>query len=161
MPILRNHQESRAGAGFSLCVALAVVFSGAWSALGGMVFDAGADFSASSNPTGPWSYGYRTQMSSSFTTFSTAFVYGDSLDTWARSSTSPDDLPWIQHNGSGVVFNDGTGYVLQPGGLSMHPGHGGELADLLFTAPVSGTFSLSGSFFSTQGAVGPYPATTT
>ena len=84
------------------------------------MYDPAADFSAGSNPNGPWSYGYRDTASAAFTPVTATFNYG-TLDAWARATTWPDDYPTIQHNGTATPYDNGSGYVVPVGGLDLAP----------------------------------------
>ncbi len=93
------------------------------------------DFSLTSNPNGVWTYGYGSVGSGPIT----LFTQNNSVNTWQYQGHEP-----VIGDFNGVV---GNGVVIPSGDLDMHPGDAGNLASILvFTAPASGTYSLSGLF---------------
>jgi len=115
----------------------------------GVVFDAATDFSATSNPTGVWSYGQSATLGSLFHFYTQSGPdNADSppanlLDTWNGGTSGVFAVPAVYHNGtSGIVsFNGGT-ITFQPGELGFHPGPLGQFSVVRFTAPFTGTYDL-------------------
>ncbi len=111
-----------------------------------LVFDAANDFSATNNPNGPWSYGYKTgNGAGAFTPFTIKFTQ-QGVDFWAFPSPPPfGALPQVAHNptASTEIFSTA---IVGPGEMTFHPGEQGELAVVRFTAPITTTYSVS-SFF--------------
>ncbi len=123
------------------------------------VYDPAADFSLDSNPNGPWSYGSKGAVTGALTLF-TEHSSGSQTEGWRGSSTWPDSYPAIQHNWSGVVFDDGGGWVVPPGGMDLAAGPYGKYADLRFTAPLSGTYDIVGVFTSNMHSYGGFAGAT-
>ena len=111
------------------------------SALALVVYDVASDFSFVSNPNGPWSYGYETVLGGSFATYGAQSTI-NGMQTW---SVNPFDLPSVSFNptASDITFAATT---LLAGHVNLHPGANNEVSVIRFTAPVAGTYSLSGDF---------------
>jgi hypothetical protein len=106
-----------------------------------MAFNAVADFSAVSNPSGPWSYGSRDSATGPYTPFSQkSALYGAGMSTWSNGS-----YPYVTHNGTGAIQPYQT-VILPPDLLALHPGPQGEYAVVRWTAPATGTIQLDGRF---------------
>jgi hypothetical protein len=116
-------------------------------AFGGTTWDAAADFSNTDNPNGVWSYGWVSEEDFlaggyELTLFNTIDVV-NALDRWARDNSEPC-----------LVYNPSDtdtgwyGQPVEPLTLALHPGPNDEKAIVRWTAPESGTFLISGSFFS-------------
>jgi hypothetical protein len=90
-------------------------------------FDAEAEFSATANPNGPWSYGWSRTVGSPFV----LDVRTDGMTTWSGPVHAPSALgsffPNIEHHDAA---------------LFLRPGPNGEFAVLRFTAAVAGTYIL-------------------
>ncbi len=126
------------------------------------VYDAVADFSATANPNGVWSYGYETEFGSDFTPLSGVQERVGSTDTlggfsWFLNSETvgPDmttvevDLPSLGGNLSGATIEAGT--IVWPADmLLLHPGLGDQLAVLRWTAPEDGNYRVDGAFQSLE-----------
>jgi hypothetical protein len=122
--------------------ALAVLLVASSAAEAGPVFDVAADFSATSNPTGPWSYGYSPTLGGPFVLFTEPGPFFG-LDTWG----DPGYLYLAAyHNGTPdpIVFLLGIRY--EPGQFGLHPGPAGEYAVARFTAPAAGVVSVAAAF---------------
>lgn len=107
------------------------------------VFNLSDDFSTISNPNGPWQYGWVSTIGGSLTVFDEVLYPPYGGDRWNDSTIS--NTYWIpqvwKNNSTDTLFN-----WVEPGDVSLHPGPSGELATVRFTAPVDGTYSLSGYF---------------
>ena len=116
--------------------------------VGGRVHSLRDDFNAMNNPSGPWSYGFRltTEVPGTFTRFATRFFpYIVSVGGWNGSSQFGQTLPTTNKNFSTVsTVSDGSTAWL-PNELTAHPGAGRDFVSR-FIAPVSGLYTLSGSF---------------
>jgi hypothetical protein len=106
------------------------------------VYDAAADFSASSNPSGVWSYGSRATLASPFT-LGTASGNELGVDYWVNNWHF--GAPSVTHNGTGAAITHSS-VTWGPGDLAFHPGASGEYADIRFTVPDSGPYALESSF---------------
>ncbi len=98
-------------------------------------------FSTSANPNGVWTYLYLngSGVATAFTSsYSFNFGGGTILNYWGLSSSGQDSASIGLFNGL-------------PGTLDLHPGPGTQTTgngqvDLLFTAPTSADYNLSGNF---------------
>ena len=109
-------------------------------------FSAAGDFSTSSNPNGPWSYGWSYGVGSTFhlDTIHTNNYFGLGLGAWL-STTNTDGRPYLLYNGTaGPLVNGNTTY--QPGQLAEEGGDSNEVGVVRWTAPFSGTFSINTTF---------------
>lgn len=117
-----------------------------------IVFNAANDFSATSNPNGPWSYGMSPTLNGTFTQLSAtnSYVNGGTLNAWQAASGSVFTNPTTTL--PGVFSADGAftqGSVSLPAGaLAQHPGSAGQYSVVRFTAPFDGTYDLTSAFSS-------------
>jgi hypothetical protein len=129
------------GAGVVLAGSLAIT----GEATAAATFNAVTAFS-SSNPNGPWSYGYG-DTGTNFTLYPT-FISGDfgtpGLDGYTLGGTGT--VPVILRNDTGSTIDFET-VALPTGELLMHPGQpAAEDSILRFTAPFTGEYSAAGFF---------------
>ncbi len=115
------------------------------AATGWIARNAATDFSATLNPSAPWTHGYALNPGASFTAFGHATTAAG-LQVWQRPGTS--DPPSTVFNPTGSTSTPGTP-VYAAGELHLHPGPTGEFAVLRFTAPVTGIYEINAAF---QGA---------
>jgi hypothetical protein len=114
-------------------------------------FDPAADFSATANPNGVWSYGWSTELGSSFMLDAVrgdTFLGTSDFHWWAGENITdadPGHFPLVGHNSTGALF-DSAGLIVPAGQLTLHPGPNGEYAVLRFTASVAGSYSISAKF---------------
>jgi hypothetical protein len=131
----------------AIAVSLAVLPSAAmanWSAAD--------DFSSTSNPNGPWSYGTRaSELGTSLLLLSDAFASG-SLAGWRDIANSASGTPVIYKNFSNSTVVSGT-VTIPAQMLVMHPSYDNfgpagarEVAVTRWTAVSSGAFDIAGSF---------------
>lgn len=118
-------------------------------------YNADKDYSVSSNPGAPWSYGYRLG-SSPFTLYTEAFKPPIGLDIWRIPGI---DGANVAHNGTAETKSE-AGRIWKPGQVSLHPGPSGEVSIIRFTAPTAGDFNVEAAFSVGQIPDGG-PATTT
>jgi len=110
----------------------------------GATFDAAADFSASQNPNGAWSYGYLS--GSAFTAYASANTEFYGASTWNRPlPAASDTYPLVFYNGSSGSLSYGTGSVL-PGELGITSGPEGQIGVIRWTAPEAGLFDVAATF---------------
>lgn len=143
---------------FSCSAALfffAIAVSGCWA----QSYDPAADFEQGfineTNPNGVWSYGY----SSSFTTPITLYdqtqqpgINGPNAQFWISSSINYGESPSAEYN-DGPAYDDGNIDFLANEFLLVS-GIAGQYSNLVFTAPVAGTYSITGSFRGCQYGIG-------
>ncbi|MBC8126669.1 MAG: hypothetical protein H8M99_05930 [Gloeobacteraceae cyanobacterium ES-bin-144] len=111
-------------------------------------FAASVQFSDTSNPNGPWRYGFEpTALGSGFILFDTGAPYiANAIDAW--QSSVPGALPNITHNRTGSTYNfSSQGIVWEPDEISLHPGEQGQFAVLRFVSPAGGAYDVAASFF--------------
>jgi hypothetical protein len=123
------------------------------------VYDAAADFSATSNPNGVWSYGYLAPGPvpdpTTFTVYLEPFKVANAdppnaVDGWRVSSEF--DPPSVTHNGTATPgIESGTNITWAPGQLAFHPGPSGEYSVVRWTAPMGGTYAITATFTGIDG----------
>ncbi len=108
-----------------------------------VVYDPAAQFSATNNPAGAWSYGYENTLGGQFF-FYTQPVSLSGLEEWRTNMAAGP--PVIEYNPATNAVNLGTP-VIPGGGLAFHPGAGDQYSTLRFTAPAPGQYQVTGAFF--------------
>lgn len=128
----------------------------------GLIWNADADFDAGwatgANPNGVWSYGWTPypNKTSGFTLFTAqAYIYGGRFEQWYSPSNEVGFTPLVYKNISGL-YNDGN-IDIPAGALIMHGGgnSGSDYSHVIWTAPSSGSFTVSAAFTMRQQAFGP------
>ena len=110
-------------------------------------YNAAADFSATTNPDGVWSYGWSASLGS---TFNLDNYHGNDVDaTHVEDDWHPSDnaYPLVFYNPLSVSHNEGSN-ILQPGQLALHPSDTDGYAVVRFTAPSDGSASVQATFSS-------------
>ena len=135
-------------------VALAALLAGSGVSRASVTYDPTTSFSIASNPNGVWSYGYLNSSGSDFT------AYTESTNAWHSPTATGELDAWSQFqydsNSYSVVGKNPTGTTqmenpagsisIDPGLLFLHPGNGGEKADIRFTSPAAGVIDISALF---------------
>lgn len=103
-------------------------------------YDATADFQLTSNPGGVWSYGYSPSAS---TGYALTLFDVSSTTAWNMSNYVSLGTPSAFINPGPAANGVATGQI----GLHPGPAAFGDLAILRFTAPVAGTYAVTGQFF--------------
>jgi len=108
------------------------------------VWDLTDDFSKTSNPTGAWSYGTKSSLSGSFNLYDTTRIDRGTDTIWQYGTTSAY-APHLWKNETGAEV---PGVGVPNGSVSLHPGpySGVQPSIARWTAPLSGTVTLSGTF---------------
>jgi hypothetical protein len=101
------------------------------------------DFSTTSNPSGPWSYGWTPDGNPAFTRY-TSSLQKPGIAGWQAAQDAQN--AWINHS-------DETMYGVRPGEVSIHPGPNGEHCVVRWQAPRSCTIIVKGTFGSGDGGV--------
>jgi hypothetical protein len=109
-----------------------------------ITYDAAADFSANSNPSGVWSYGWSQTLGGTFNLDTDAQNLAPGVVQW-RGDLSGDGNPSVFENTTASVASFGT-ITMQPHTLAFHPGIGGQYSIVQFTAPAAGNYAISASF---------------
>lgn len=101
-----------------------------------------AQFSVTNgNPNGVWSYGWEPSDFSVFHGYTNTYGNDSSNPQWYTPGMSSDSTPTIwKYTGPGSIYGVATGQ------LSLHPGPGGQVSMLRFTAPTDGTYDFDGRF---------------
>jgi len=107
-------------------------------------YDFNTDFSATSNPSGAWSYGWSTSRGSAFNLDQVEVVIAGGLDQWRPFSQI--ELPAIAHNGTNMTITPACCDPIPPGATNLHPGPSGENCVARWTAPASGAYQVSAVF---------------
>jgi hypothetical protein len=141
----------------TVLISLACAATYGWSAsyYPATAFEVG--FKAGTNPNGVWSYGYSSSFTAPVTLFTNTVQGGyDSSNEqlWLTQSINVGDSPAVEYN-NGPAFNDGN-VAAAADQILLVAGIQGQYADLIFTAPVTGTYSLAGSFTGDQYRIGDY-----
>jgi hypothetical protein len=135
----------------AIAVLLGLVVGTAW--LAPAQYDPSAQFSATSNPNGVWTYGFETvPIGSSFNLLATpapvASLPGPAIDSW--ESAPLGNFLGVFHNGTAAaqtVTTSGTEVSLFDSGmLAMNAGPNDEYAMVQFTAPANGIYTIQGTF---------------
>jgi hypothetical protein len=113
-----------------------------------VVYDPAANFSATNNPNGVWSYGWTQSLGSAFN-FDTSFQNGSGLNFWVGPfpNGSSEFMPYVAHNGTASTINY-LGFLPYPSGrLGLHPGDAGQYAVIRFSSPQTTSINVAASFF--------------
>lgn len=134
----------------SPCVVLALATAGAATAAPSD--DVARDFSASTNPAGPWTWGWMPSIAEGFKRATGSYPSASYVDRWTG-----DGEATLYMNRTTRIQTSGTG-VFMPGQLTLHPGKQGQLAAVRWTAMRTGTVRVDATFTRRDYA---YPTTTT
>jgi hypothetical protein len=136
------------------CWLVVLAFSlGSVPAAAESVYNAAADFSATSNPTNEgWSYGWSQSLGGPFILATDPQVI-QGLDAWLGDADNNPGLPGVLHNGTteDIIWSSA---FFDEGQLGLAPGPNGEYAVVRWIAPDNGTVALAASFFGVD-FVGP------
>jgi len=105
-------------------------------------WDAAGDFSATLNPSGPWSYGWSVSRGSAFNLDKIATTVSG-LNVWTDSSPIEPDVAF---NGTSDTINSSGTNPIPAGTLAFHPGPNGENAIVRWTAPSTGSYDVAATF---------------
>jgi hypothetical protein len=130
----------------SICLAVAAFMLSGYVAQAAS-YDAAADFSATGNPNGAWSYGWSSTLTSALNRYPSHGKIDSTgkLDYWYDPSIISAYTPNIVHNGTANVVNVST-VTFQPGQLSLSPGYAGQYSHVRWTSPYAGSFSIAATF---------------
>ena len=107
-------------------------------------YSAVTDFSATNNPSGAWSYGYKSFSSSTFTSYTSNGQPWTGINSWSPNSGG-NCCPLVAQNSTGGIQSYLT--ITHPIDLlNMHPGENGEWSVVRWTAPATGTYQIRGRF---------------
>ena len=110
-------------------------------------YDVAADFSATNNPNGVWSYGWSSTLTSVFNQYTDKYKPEGmgGIDVWGSGDRSYG--PSVAYNGTGSAITiDEHNITWQIGQLSLGPGYNGQYSHARWTAPYAGTFDIATVF---------------
>ncbi|HYC61224.1 MAG TPA: RHS repeat-associated core domain-containing protein [Thermoanaerobaculia bacterium] len=123
-----------------------IVFTATLPETGGGTHDAVAEFSADTNPSGVWSYGYRTS-GGPFTAFvAAATPYGPGAEAWRTASTACCPQIVVNNTGAAYTYPNVPSVVHPPDVLNVHPASLDQRGVIRWTAPAAGTYRITGRF---------------
>ncbi|MEI8259773.1 MAG: LamG-like jellyroll fold domain-containing protein, partial [Deltaproteobacteria bacterium] len=101
------------------------------------------DFSATTNPTGVWSYAWSPTRTGARAVYDNPFV-SSAISIWGRAGEATA-TPGLEYNGTGadITFSDTT---VPRGTVNVHPGPSDEHSVIRFTAPVAGSYRVRVAF---------------
>jgi thermitase len=105
-------------------------------------YSAVGDFSATQNPAGAWSYGYRASAGSGLALYTKHDNPYAGLDRWSPGTTTE---PMVAYNSRGRTASYLT-ITHPPDVLNLHPGPTGQKSVVRWTAQSSGTLKIEGKF---------------
>lgn len=112
----------------------------------GAAYDAVENFSATQNPSGAWSYGYRA-AGGPFTPYAARTnFFGAGANTWQASASACCPMVTKNNTGSAYAYPNATSVSHHPAFLNLHPGPAGERSVVRWTAPAAGTYRVVGQF---------------
>src|SRR5260370_26512730 len=109
------------------------------------------DFSAASNPTGAWSYGWSASRGSTFNLDPVATTVSG-VNVWKSSATQVE--PDVFFNGTSDTINPSGTNPIPAGTLACHLGPIGQKAIVRWTAPSTGAYAIAATFTG-RDSVGP------
>jgi RHS repeat-associated protein/uncharacterized repeat protein (TIGR01451 family) len=109
-------------------------------------FDATDNFSTTTNPIGPWTYGSTPTRGGTFTPYAFTGQFAGMPGWFKTAQGAVATAPLLVYNNTGVSVISG-GLNIPPATLLLHPGTAGENSVLRFTAPVTGNFLVQGRFY--------------
>lgn len=112
-------------------------------------WDVASDFNDSknpdaANPSGVWSYGWKKNLTGRFFLATTPLNEPPSRSGWSSASGGPAVIRNVRPVAVTVGVNR---LAVGAGALDLAPGLNGEYAVARFTAPIEGTYKVSGQFY--------------
>jgi hypothetical protein len=104
------------------------------------------DFSASTNPSGDWSYGWSTATGSAFNLDTTTTVASNLIVWKGIPANDAFGNPSILFNPTNSPISFGADTIFNAKEVSMHPGPAGQNAVARWTASATGMFHIATSF---------------
>jgi hypothetical protein len=122
------------------------------------VYNVAADFeagyTAATNPNGVWSYGWSTDFTSPITLYDQTAqngVNGPQAQYWLSSTVNIGTSPAAEYN-DGPAYSDGNIDFLA-NDFILVAGIGGQYADVVFTAPSTGSYTVAATFRGDQNGI--------
>ncbi|MDB6068786.1 MAG: hypothetical protein JWR26_4994 [Pedosphaera sp.] len=138
------------GRDLDLKVLTLIMMMTAASGVTAQTFDPAAEFSATNNPNGNWSYGYSTTLGGPLIRH-TNHTQFNGIDAWNTDFLDGD--PLVGHNPTAHSITYGS-VTVGPGQLWLHPGPSNQRAVLRFAVTNGGHYLVQGNFFG-EDFVGP------
>lgn len=113
--------------------------------------DYGAGYAAGLNPNGAWTYGWTSSLTSGLNVYtSQAVIPPGNFESWYDPKEYAQLTPTVYQNAGSAVSNGNID--IPAGALILHGGgpSGNDYSDVVWTAPYSGTFSLTATFTGRQ-----------
>jgi len=136
---------------FAMLCAICLV-SNLCSTASATTYDVAADFSATNNPNGVWSYGWSSTLTPALNLYPDNGKMGDkvgdpiNIDVWFDWGQFSSYSPNVAHNPTGSINNEHWTITWQPWQFSLHPGDGNEYSHARWTAPDAGTIDIASMF---------------
>lgn len=137
-------------AGILCAAALLALATASGRAQATPIADFAADFSATTNPAGAWSYGMVSTLGGAFSasTALTSYAIGNVVKAWSPGIGANSIWPTVGLNTDTAAAQFGAGNAIQiaPGQGLLHPGPTGDFADVRLAIGAATTALLSVSF---------------
>jgi hypothetical protein len=112
-------------------------------------YDPAVDFSATQNPSGPWSYGWSDSMGAPLQLYPET-LSEHMLQQWGQTNATLSSPPFVIFNPNDSTLVEGS-YSMPPKSLNLHPGLNGEYSVVRWTAPAAGSYHVSATFTALDG----------
>jgi RHS repeat-associated protein/uncharacterized repeat protein (TIGR01451 family) len=109
-------------------------------------FDATDNFSTTTNPSGPWTYGSTPTRGGTFTPYAFTGQFAGMPGWFKTAQGQVATAPLLVYNNTGVSVVSG-GLNIPPATLLLHPGTSGENSVIRFTAPATASYLVQGRFY--------------
>ena len=150
---------------FIVCTLVVLAFLSSVYVAQATTYDVAADFSATTNPNGAWSYGESSTLTSALTLYPNSGKFDPptiNIDVWAGENHPY--TPNVSHNGTGSVDTSHPTIIWQIGQFSLHPGDNveyDEYSHARWTAPSAGSIDIDAMLTGIDFGSGPHLGTTT
>ncbi len=109
-------------------------------------YDAAAQFSATANPNGVWSYGWSQSTGATFHLYTQQLPFSGVYNWSSNCCGAPSGPPSVGYNPTNASITPGT-YTYPAHTVFFHPGPEGQNSVLRWTAPLSGNYQLKAVFW--------------
>jgi hypothetical protein len=111
-----------------------------------VTYDAAAQFSATANPNGTWSYGWSQSRGSAFDVDLQVDYPAAGLPAWISNCCGTIE-PDVFHNETDAPISPAGTNLIPAKSLGFHPGPGGQNAVVRWTAPAAGNYTVKATFW--------------
>lgn len=143
----QRNESGRAACGFRAAGTSLVLLFLTWQpAKPQAIWSAVADFTATSNPAGAWSYGWEGFLGAPlnlYTVTDTTSVPG--MNAWLEEGAYPYNPPYVARNVTTATICYEM-YCVPPAYLHFHPSSNAHYSVVRWTAPNQGSYTLEGEF---------------